>query len=154
LRIVRRLVNDVFFPFPALRIPRCWVLTTHLLPSFLSPPFVSLLQAQVITAPPAEPDAPCGEPLPYLVNVLPAYPSDPSQEYALTVEPFAPVITFVKASCMPCSRASNCMPRVAAAGCGLGYWTCGPCGACTGQSRAMSSCFVCCLQAGRSAMRP
>lgn len=53
-------------------------------------------QAQTISAEPAEPEARCGEPLPYLVNELPAYPVDPSKEYALKVEPFAPIITFVK----------------------------------------------------------
>lgn len=36
------------------------------------------------------------EPLPWLVNELPAWPQDPSAEYAFHVEPFAPVITFVK----------------------------------------------------------
>lgn len=38
----------------------------------------------------------CGASLPWLVNVLPAYPSDPESEYAFNVEPFAPVVTFVK----------------------------------------------------------
>jgi len=37
-----------------------------------------------------------GEPLPWLVNVLDSWPTDPTSEYALNTEPFAPVLTFVK----------------------------------------------------------
>lgn len=51
---------------------------------------------QAIHAPPADPGAACGEPLPYLVNELPAYPADAKSEYAFRVEPFAPTLTFVK----------------------------------------------------------
>lgn len=43
-------------------------------------------------------DDPCGEPLPWLVNEIP-FPSHPEDEYAFQVEPFAPVITFVKVPC-------------------------------------------------------
>lgn len=50
-------------------------------------------------APAAEPEATCGEPLPYLVNVLPSWPADPASENAFRVEPFAPVVTFVKVRC-------------------------------------------------------
>lgn len=53
-------------------------------------------QAEAIAAPPAEPNAACGEPLPYLVNEMDAWPADPASEYAFRVEPFAPVVTFVK----------------------------------------------------------
>lgn len=54
--------------------------------------------AEAVAAPPADPALPCGEPLPVLVNVLGEYPADPQQEYAFQVEPFAPVVTFVKVS--------------------------------------------------------
>lgn len=52
-------------------------------------------QAEAISAEPAEAGAPCGEPLPYLINELPAYPANPGEEYAFRVEPFAPCLTFV-----------------------------------------------------------
>lgn len=54
--------------------------------------------AEAIAAPPAEAHAPCGDPLPWLLNVLPAYPADPKAEYAFRTEPFAPVLTVVKVS--------------------------------------------------------
>jgi hypothetical protein len=56
---------------------------------------LSCLQAEAISAEPAEAGAPCGEPLPYLINELPAYPANPGEEYAFRVEPFAPCLTFV-----------------------------------------------------------
>ena len=45
-------------------------------------------------APAATVDMSCGDPLPWLVNEI-QWPENPSEEYAFTVEPFAPVITFV-----------------------------------------------------------
>lgn len=48
----------------------------------------------------ADPGAACGEPLPFLINELPAYPADPAAEYAFNVEPFAPVLTIVKVRTM------------------------------------------------------
>lgn len=48
-----------------------------------------------------------GEALPWLVNVLPAYPADPTHEYAFTTEPFAPVVTFVK---VPCAAGAEQVP--------------------------------------------
>ena len=59
------------------------------------PSTLSCLQAEAISAEPAEAGAPCGEPLPYLINELPAYPANPGEEYAFRVEPFAPCLTFV-----------------------------------------------------------
>lgn len=56
-----------------------------------------ILQAEAISSgEPADPGAACGEPLPFLINELPAYPADPAAEYAFNVEPFAPVLTVVK----------------------------------------------------------
>jgi hypothetical protein len=52
--------------------------------------------AQAVGGPPEDPGLPCGQPLPVLVNVLEQYPSNPKQEYALQVEPFAPTLTFAK----------------------------------------------------------
>lgn len=45
-----------------------------------------------VTTCPNEP----GEPLPWMVNVLDSWPTDPKSEYALTTEPFAPILTFIK----------------------------------------------------------
>lgn len=73
------------------------------------------MQAQAITAPPADPGAACGEPLPYLVNELPSYPADPSKEYAFRVEPFAPVITFARVR--GCGGVGVGMGGAAALGC-------------------------------------
>ncbi|PSC71464.1 NAD-dependent aldehyde dehydrogenase [Micractinium conductrix] len=54
-------------------------------------------QAEAIASgQPADPDAACGPPLPFLINELPSWPADPSSEYAFRVEPFAPVLTFVR----------------------------------------------------------
>lgn len=44
---------------------------------------------------PPEDHQPCGEPLPWLVNEI-GFPLNPATEYAFQVEPFAPVVTFVK----------------------------------------------------------
>lgn len=37
----------------------------------------------------------------HAVNEMDAWPADPASEYAFRVEPFAPVVTFVKASNLP-----------------------------------------------------
>ena len=63
-----------------------------------------------------------GEALPWLLNVLPAYPADPMREYAFRTEPFAPVVTFVK---VPCAAGAEQVPSFlarAVAACNEEIW--------------------------------
>jgi acyl-CoA reductase-like NAD-dependent aldehyde dehydrogenase len=72
-------------------------------------------QAEAISAQPADRGAACGEPLPYLVNELPTWPAEPSNEYAFRVEPFAPVVTFAKVPADAAARGSLAERFLAAA---------------------------------------